>query len=46
LYNKKTDVELFYNLCIVPDLNDGDKKCINMCGKIDLTSEPPILELE
>ena len=45
LYNKKTDVELFYNLCIVPDFNDGDKKCINMCGEIDLNCEPPILEI-
>jgi len=44
-YNNKSELELFNNLGIVPDFNDGDKKCINMCGEIDLTCEPPILEI-
>jgi hypothetical protein len=46
LYKNKSELELFYNLVIVPDFNDGDKKCISMCGEIDLNCEPPILELE
>jgi len=43
LYNRLTDEELLGNLCIVPDFNDGDKKCIKYCGEIDDEIEPLIL---
>ena len=43
LYNQMTEEELFDNLCNVPDFNEGDKKCIRYCGKIDSESEPMIL---
>ena len=45
-YYTKSDEELVNNTCIVPDCNVFDKYCIKHCGKIDLTSEPPILEFE
>jgi hypothetical protein len=43
-YNK-SDEKFINNICIVPDFNPGDKHCIKFCGDIDLSSEPPILEL-
>ena len=43
-YNK-SDEKLINNICIVPDFNPGDKHCIQYCGDIDLSREPPILEL-
>jgi hypothetical protein len=43
-YVNKSDCELIKNICIVPDFNDGDKKCINMCDEINLNYELPILE--
>jgi len=45
-YNKKSDEEIINNICIIPYYNDGDKHCISFCGVIDLTCEPPILELK
>ena len=46
LYINKSDDELLNNLCLVPDFNNGDKKCISMCGEIDIMNEPPILEID
>ena len=45
LYINKSDSELINNISIIPDFNSGDKGCISMCGNIDLSYEPPILEL-
>jgi len=45
LYINKSDSELINNISIIPDFNSGDKGCISMCGEIDLSREPPILEL-
>jgi hypothetical protein len=45
LYCNKSDNDLINNICIIPDFNPGDKKCISMCGEIDVSNEPPILEL-
>ena len=45
LYVNLRDEDFIQNICIYPDFNDGDKKCINMCGKTNLNFEPPIIEL-
>lgn len=45
LYFNLSDNDLINNICIIPDFNPGDKKCISMCGETDLSHEPPILEL-
>lgn len=45
LYSNVSDNDLINNICIIPDFNPGDKKCISMCGETDLSCEPPILEL-
>jgi len=44
-YNNKSNEELINNICIIPDFNPGDKRCIIHCGELDLSCEPPILEL-
>ena len=45
LYSNISDSDLINNICIIPDFNPGDKKCISMCGETDVSREPPILEL-
>jgi hypothetical protein len=43
LYNQLTDDELLEKICITPDFNEGDKKCIMYCGNINKDNEPMIL---
>jgi hypothetical protein len=45
IYNTLSDFELINNCWIIPDLNIGDKRCIEYCGNINPLFEPPIIEL-
>jgi hypothetical protein len=45
-YKNLGDEEILSNLCILPDFNSGDKKCIQWCGATNENFEPPIIELE
>ena len=42
IYNNLSDSDLINNICIIPDFNEGDKNCIDMCGEINPNFEPPI----
>jgi hypothetical protein len=44
-YYNKSNEELINNICIIPEFNTYDKACIEFCGEINLSYEPPILEL-
>ena len=46
IYDTLSDVDLVNNYCIIPDFNNGDKKCIQFCGDIVPNFEPAIIELE